>query len=518
MANRSQNPASEVSRAIDGDGQDVKGEATYDFPEKSVLAITEPIREDQVQNAVKFLEHPKVRGSPVIHRRAFLEKKGLTKEEIDEAFRRVPDPPSNVITVEDTTASQAIPPKSSTTLQRQVPYQVSQQPPAVSSATTSLYHSKFNWSQALFVVGIASALGAGTAVLFKKKIIPKLKAWIQKIVAEENDFKLNIKSKANIAEEAAEAAKAAASAAAAVAVASQELLNAKNADWKYFEAFSRMLDVQLEEMISIGNAIHKMETTRKEFAENKGRQGYTQSELWKGTTNNPWRSTQLNQSSSNFSSDSKLSKVNGSLNKDIGIVKQSPSLSSTEVTEPTKAPPPHPKSYMEILEMIQRGEKPPNIKDIDDNPPNPDQPITKPLLAPRPKPWEVGQQVQQRSTYDLHSQANGQGLNSEGHDINSQLNGIRSNGSEPWWRKKTIKISEMESESEEEFFDAMRANSSPMKQGWVPPQPPAVLMPEAADAIRQPRSSIQKQHSNDNNMIISSSNGELDVKSSDWIV
>lgn len=51
---------------------------------------SEPIREDQVQNAVKFLSHPKVKGSPVMYRRSFLERKGLTKEEIDEAFRRVP--------------------------------------------------------------------------------------------------------------------------------------------------------------------------------------------------------------------------------------------------------------------------------------------------------------------------------------------------------------------------------------------------------------------------------------------
>jgi hypothetical protein len=48
------------------------------------------VREDYVQNAVKFLSHPKVRGSPVLYRRSFLEKKGLTKDEIDEAFRRVP--------------------------------------------------------------------------------------------------------------------------------------------------------------------------------------------------------------------------------------------------------------------------------------------------------------------------------------------------------------------------------------------------------------------------------------------
>jgi hypothetical protein len=48
------------------------------------------MREDYVDNAVKFLSHPKVRGSPVAYRRSFLDKKGLTAQEIDEAFRRVP--------------------------------------------------------------------------------------------------------------------------------------------------------------------------------------------------------------------------------------------------------------------------------------------------------------------------------------------------------------------------------------------------------------------------------------------
>lgn len=52
----------------------------------------QPIREDQVANAVNFLSHPKVRSSPIVHRRTFLERKGLTPEEIDEAFRRCPVP------------------------------------------------------------------------------------------------------------------------------------------------------------------------------------------------------------------------------------------------------------------------------------------------------------------------------------------------------------------------------------------------------------------------------------------
>ena len=80
----------ELSNLVDGNGQVVQGEAASDISERPFAAPSEPMREDQVQNAVKFLSHPKVRGSPVIYRRSFLEKKGLTKEEIDEAFRRVP--------------------------------------------------------------------------------------------------------------------------------------------------------------------------------------------------------------------------------------------------------------------------------------------------------------------------------------------------------------------------------------------------------------------------------------------
>lgn len=70
--------------------QDVQVEVPKPISPPSVFVNSEPMREDQVQNAVKFLSHPKVRGSPVMYRRSFLEKKGLSREEIDEAFRRVP--------------------------------------------------------------------------------------------------------------------------------------------------------------------------------------------------------------------------------------------------------------------------------------------------------------------------------------------------------------------------------------------------------------------------------------------
>ncbi|GBG71855.1 hypothetical protein CBR_g10793 [Chara braunii] len=71
-------------------GQENENERGVDEePGTSVNTSRSPLmRENQVRNAIKFLSHPKVRGSPVKFRRAFLEKKGLSQMEIDEAFRR----------------------------------------------------------------------------------------------------------------------------------------------------------------------------------------------------------------------------------------------------------------------------------------------------------------------------------------------------------------------------------------------------------------------------------------------
>ena len=72
------------------DQQNAREEPAKQSSTTSVFVNSQLMREEQIQNAVKFLSHPKVIGSPVMYRRSFLEKKGLTKEEIDEAFQRVP--------------------------------------------------------------------------------------------------------------------------------------------------------------------------------------------------------------------------------------------------------------------------------------------------------------------------------------------------------------------------------------------------------------------------------------------
>lgn len=66
--------------------------------------------------------------------------------------------------------------------------------------------------------------------------------------------------------------------------------------------------------------------------------------------------------------------------------------------------------------------------------------------------------------------------------------------SEPWWRKKSVvKVAEAEPESDEpkQFsygsagYDVGSSQTQVPQRRWVPPQPPPVIMPEAAAAIRQ---------------------------------
>ncbi|XP_008806902.1 peroxisomal membrane protein PEX14-like isoform X1 [Phoenix dactylifera] len=496
LGDNRQNPGPELSKPVEEGGQDVKQDVAADeSSRRPVFAIAEPMREEQVQNAVQFLSHPKVRGSPVIYRHTFLEKKGLTKEEIDEAFRRVPDPPPNVPSVETNTENQGVHP--------QVPSQSSQPVPAPVGGVVmapSLQQTRFYWSHAFLAVGVLAASGAGTALFFKNVVIPRLKTWIRKVVAEEKDVKKDEISRSGLAEGAAEAAKAAVSAAAIAAKASQELLNAKNEGKKYFEAYMGMLDVQVEEMKSLGNALCKLERRREVI------KSQDEDKSWNRTTNSSWCKSHVSQSDPSASITlSKHAKVNGAQMVDSGAVRPSSVPASME-----PAMPPHPKSFIEIMEMVQRGEKPPNIKEIDDMPPNPNQPIPSPLMAPRVKPWECTQQAQQRPIYGLHSQASSQGVSSKVKEDNSQQYGRSSDGSEPSWRRKTVRITEIESEADEPRQSSHRtgANERPNYQGWVPPQPPSIVMPEAAAAIRQPKSSIQKQESGDEGSTAYDDNGE----------
>ncbi|GMY24935.1 peroxisomal membrane protein PEX14 [Fagus crenata] len=412
-----QSPATELGQSTNQDQQESRVEAPTLNSPTSVFVNSEPMREEQVQNAMKFLSHPKVRGSPVIYRRSFLEKKGLTKEEIDEAFRRVPDSPPSAASV-----NQDGQVKPSSNIQSQTPVQTMQSVAAAPPGTISSVRSRFHWSHAVFAVGILAVSGAGTAVLIKNSIVPRLKSWIRKVVLEEeNDLVKKIDSKPSLAEEAAAAAKAAAAAAADVAKASQEMLNSRN----------------------------------------------------EGQTNAQGRASFVDQEDHGVTiSNSKQQYVNNKADNDLRSVRSSSPPTSAE---PSVAP--HPKSYMD---------------DINDQPPNPNQQPSNPRLAPRAKPWEVSQ-VHNNSNQTVQSQLSSEGLNSKFQDngITYQLNG---DSSVPWWQRKNDKIIEIENGDElKAGSNGLRTSEQPVQRTWVPPQPPPVAMPEAAEAIRRPKQSVQRE-------------------------
>ncbi|KAK7330486.1 hypothetical protein VNO77_24681 [Canavalia gladiata] len=436
-----ENQGSEPVQPTNVDQQNAMEDPAKQSSSKSVFVNSQPLREEQVQNAVKFLSHPKVRGSPVIYRRSFLEKKGLTKEEIDEAFQRVPD---SAPTVQTTGVNQDGQLKSSPSIQQQAQQQPLQPGlPASAGVNTSsgtLSRSRFHWSHALIAIGLLAASGAGTAVIIKNSILPRLKSWIRKVVSEEDDEQLKkTDQKPTLVEEAAQAAKSAAAAAADVAKASQEMLASKGEERRYFVEVVTLLDKQVQEMKSMTNALRRLEG---------------QEDL------------RVSQTSS------KQLVVNGKSDYDIRSVRSS----SPPTFEPSNSL--HPKSYMEIMAMVQRGEKPSNIR-----------------------PWEVGQ-VQNTSTQMLQSQMNGEDLNIKVQDT------TQSNGDDPlpWWQRKNVRIREIDSENESNGAPYGAASSQqPVQRAWVPPQPPPIAMAEAAEAIRRPKAVIQKEQISDNQSVAHSS-------------
>ncbi|KAJ7956247.1 peroxisomal membrane protein PEX14 [Quillaja saponaria] len=448
-----QNPGAEPVQPSNEYEQTARAEPAKPSATTSPFVNSEPIREEQVENAVKFLSHPKVRGSPVVYRRSFLEKKGLTKEEIDEAFQRVPDSSPNIQT---TTVNQDSQLKTTSNIQKPVQTLQPTAAAAQSGSTTSvgtLSHYRFHWSHAIVAIGLLAASGAGTAMLIKKSILPRLKSWIRKVVLEEEDASVKKTDlKPTLAEETAAAAKAAAAAAADVAKASENILSSRTEETRYFQEFKSLLDIQVQEMKSMTNAIRRLEGQ----SSGNGKTLLSEQEDYRVITTS-----------------SKQLTANGKVNYDLRSVRSSSPPASVV---PSAAP--HPKSYME---------------DINDLPPNPNQQQSNPRLAPRTKPWEVNQ-TQNNSIEVLRPQVNGEGLHSKVQESTYQLN---DDTSLPWWQRKNARITEIENE----FNAAPRSIEQPVQRTWVPPQPPPVQMPEAAEAIRRPKSLVQKEQLPDDQLV-----------------
>lgn len=549
----------ESGKVVEGEGvPEAKGELSKEKDGNWPFTNSEPMREEQVQNAVKFLSHPKVRGSPVIYRRSFLERKGLTKEEIDEAFRRVPDPPSNELPAKATVQSQDTRSSPPSTVQTQPPVQTLQPTvaPLVTTSTAPLVQpTRFHWTHMIFAVGLLTATGAGAGVLFKNAVIPKLKAWIRQVTSEADETERKKALEPSPAAEAAAAAKAAALAASEVANVSRELVKSRIEDRKYFEGLLRSVEGQIEEMKSMKTALQYIQSNRHGFHTANGiLDDQVESETHMGKSNGTlgaissikqvdWRGIS--------ESNSKNVKVDADVRTvDQGSVRPSSAPASVE---PSLAP--HSKSYMEVLAMVERGEKPPGIQEINDKPPNPNQPPSNPRLKPKLKPWEQIQVQNNNGIPNAHAQflkvGNSSGLSEGAMPVGNGFSTMQtksttvsvsqSDNTDLWWRRRnesefkavksqvaesSVKITEMEtgddgingsmpglssSSSVSGTFDG--PGSKPLHslsgRSWVPPPTPPLAMAQAAEAIRHPKSKVKQEELEDRTEAPNSSMSDL---------
>ncbi|XP_037513186.1 peroxisomal membrane protein PEX14 isoform X2 [Rhipicephalus sanguineus] len=134
---------------------DDKSEVTTPLPQMP--------RENLIATAVNFLENPRVQGSPLSQKRAFLLKKGLTAEEIDEAIERAR------IGKPNTVAQHGLVPYPSSPPQLPPP-----PPPHLLQPEYSIWSHLSHVSSSIVIVGVASY---GAYYMYKRYIEPYLRGW-----------------------------------------------------------------------------------------------------------------------------------------------------------------------------------------------------------------------------------------------------------------------------------------------------------------------------------------------------
>jgi len=121
----------------------------------------------------------------------------------------------------------------------------------------------------------------------------------------------------------------------------------------------------------------------------------------------------------------------------------------------TPADPPHPASYRDVLDMLDKGLTPPGIRDIDDKPPDPSRAVPRAQVEPRRKPWEAAGSVTDASNGPERHTENDFSANDAG-------------GSEPGTKTS--------------FENQNDADASFGGEGWRPPSVPS-MSSEASEVL-----------------------------------
>ncbi|KAK9826884.1 hypothetical protein WJX81_004333 [Elliptochloris bilobata] len=338
------------------------------------------LREDQIENAIAFLAHPKVRGSTVASKRSFLERKGLTSDEIDEAVRRVPEAPAPVPTAP---AGGAVPVKpyptpSAAALQ---PYQAPA-PPTPAPPPQPPAQEPIRWTQAVVGLGVVAAGAYGVHALLAPRVSQWYRTWrygeappsdaaaqerhtAELVAAALKEQAAEVRAAVESVRELARAAeKGKAPAAPADALSLADLHSE-------LRSFGAMLS-------ELGDAAAPKQAAA-ELREAKDEIRALKDAVAKLAAPAPAPAPVLAASAS---------RPNGLPPAADGAA-ASAGMGGVPGAGPPLGEPPHPASYMEVLEMLENGETPPGIRaDINDTPPDPAAPPPPARLALRPKPWE----------------------------------------------------------------------------------------------------------------------------------
>uniref|UniRef100_A0A1D2AAM9 Peroxisomal membrane protein PEX14 n=1 Tax=Auxenochlorella protothecoides TaxID=3075 RepID=A0A1D2AAM9_AUXPR len=358
-------------------------EAAFEAPPTATVSL----REDQLQNAVSFLSHPKVRSSAVEQKRQFLQRKGLTDAEIEEAFRRVPEAPAAAYVPAPSPHSVVAVPAGTVTPAGYVPVQQQQLVPAQPQPV--------RWGQAM----LGAAFVAAGVYALKVVVWPYVADAVTKWKASQGEMAEAKALQEKESNALAEAIQAQTSELRNTVELLQKLtvsLEASVAESKRAAQDSLSLADLRAELRTLAGTIREQRPAAappapsvdvgRELASIKQLLANGVEGSGPGAAHMPGAEAAANAAGV---AAVKPTPHPASAAEEALATPFRPADESPTPAAPALSGPAHPASYMEVLEMLEKGQKPPGIRtDINDKAPNPTQSVPSPRLAPRRKPWE----------------------------------------------------------------------------------------------------------------------------------
>jgi len=325
------------------------------------------LRENLVTTAVEFLQEPKVAKSQDNKKRAFLKSKGMTEQEIDEAFSRAGMPPMAL----DPAPPVSQPPYPPVNVRAQYPqysnppfppsqYPAPQYPGppynqlAVLPGPASQIVAEIPWRSIAIITIVCGFLGNVLARIFKKHILPffwrKLKPRDNSTETKQND--------------------------------PQEKLKAQ------ISSLSTRVEEQSKEVKETMDLVKGFLQSNKSNMEHQKMYGQYQNQQELRQVSDLQRDIReikaaVALKTNNASSAANTHKVVNDLSSSEPNQKN-----ASEVEEPEKTAP-HSPDFMNILEMVRKGVTPPNVRTVDDTPlEDSNQPLKDKSEGSNTKPWE----------------------------------------------------------------------------------------------------------------------------------